>query len=162
MKKIFPFILVFISVVIFFNQTITKGLIPIPADDIVGLYHPFRDLYANDYPRGIPFKNPLITDPVRQQYPWKQLVINIEKKGELPIWNPYEMGGKPLLANFQSAAFYPLNIIFFPLPFELAWSLYIILQPFLAFFFCYFFLRNIKISLIGSLFGGFVFSFSGF
>src|SRR5258708_3636193 len=62
----------------------------IAGDDIVGLYHPFRDLYAKDYPNGVSYKNFLITDPVRQQYPWKSLVMDLEKKFEFPLWNPYE------------------------------------------------------------------------
>lgn len=161
MNKFLPFI-IFIFVFIFFWQFFLKGLLPIPSDTIVGLYHPFRDLYAKDYPNGIPYKNFLITDPVRQQYPWKKLSIDALKKGELPLWNPYEMAGKPLLANFQSGVFYPLNILFFVLPFNTAWSLLIIIQPLLAIYFTYLFLRNLKLSEISSLFGGFVFAFSGF
>ena len=132
MKKIIPFAIVVLIPFIFFWQFFIKGLLPIPSDTIIGLYHPFRDLYAKDYPRGIPFKNFLITDPVRQQYPWKELAINIEKNWELPIWNPYNFSGTPLLANFQSAVFYPLNILFFILPFSFSWSLFILLAPILA------------------------------
>lgn len=161
-NKFFPLIFSVILVLIFFWQFFFKGLLPIPADTIVGLYHPFRDLYAKEYPRGVPFKNSLITDPVRQQYPWKKLIIDQLKKGELPIWNPYEMAGKPLLANFQSGAFYPFNLIFLILPFNLAWSLYIVFQPLLAMLFNYLFLRNLKLSKLSSLFGGFVFGFCGF
>ena len=117
MKKIlWPALIVFI-VIIFFWQTFIKGLLPIPSDTIIGLYHPFRDLYAKDYPRGIPFKNFLITDPLRQQYVWKNLSIESLKKGEIPLWNPYSFSGNPLLANMQSGVFYPLNLLFV-LPFH--------------------------------------------
>ncbi len=135
MKKFIPVLAILTLVFIFFWQVFLKGLLPIPADDIVGLYYPYRDLYAKDYPRGIPYKNYLITDPVRQQYPWKKLAINLERNGRIPLWNPYEMAGKPLLANFQSGSFYPLNIIFFLKPFYFAWSLYIIAGVFLGFYF---------------------------
>jgi hypothetical protein len=160
--KNWPFLVALLLTIVFFWQFFFKGLLPIPADTIVGLYHPFRDLYVKEYPRGIPFKNALITDPIRQQYPWKKLVIEQEKKGQIPIWNPYEMGGKPLLANFQSGAFYPFNLIFFLLPFNLAWALYIAAQPLLAMLFTYLFLNNLKLSKTPSLFGGFIFAFSGF
>lgn len=162
MKKLIPFFLSFVVCFIFFWQFFLKGLVPIPADTIVGLYHPFRDLYAKDYPNGIPFKNFLITDPVRQQYPWKNLAINIESKLQLPLWNPYEASGKPLLANFQSGVFYPLNIIFLLKPFEIAWSLFIFLQLFLTFIFLYFFLDSLKIRKEASFLGAFVFTFCGF
>src|SRR5258708_27527337 len=102
----------------FFRSFVLVGNLPIPSDTIIGLYHPFRDLCALEYPRGIPFKNSLITDPVRQQYPWRSLGIALEKQWKLPLWNPHAFAGTPLLANFQTAAFYPLNVLFFLLPFQ--------------------------------------------
>src|SRR3972149_6454066 len=132
MKKILPYLFIVLLVSVFFWQFFVRGLFPIPSDTIIGLYHPFRDLYAKNYPNGIPFKNFLITDPVRQQYPWRELVISAEKKLELPLWNPYNFSGVPLLANFQSASFYPLNVLFFFLPFNLVWSSLIVLQLVLA------------------------------
>src|SRR5437016_1573484 len=127
MKKAITFVLLFLVCFIFFAPFFLKQLLPIPSDTIVGLYHPFRDLYARQFPRGIPYKNFLITDPVRQQYPWRKLTIELEKKIQLPLWNPYIFSGTPLLANFQSGAFYPLNIIFYIFPFTIGWSLLIFL-----------------------------------
>ncbi len=55
-------LLIFIMFVgIFFQSVIAEKKIPAPTDTLVGLYHPWRDLYAGNYPRGIPFKNFLIT-----------------------------------------------------------------------------------------------------
>src|SRR5258708_35886730 len=101
-----PLLLLLIAVLLFFKPFFIDGRLPIPADTIVGLYHPFRDLYAKEYTNGIPYKNFLITDPVRQQYPWRLLAIEQMKKGELPLWNPYSMAGTPLAGSLQSAAFY--------------------------------------------------------
>jgi uncharacterized membrane protein YfhO len=162
MKKLTPFLFIFSIIVVFFWQFLFKGMSPIPADTIVGLYHPFRDLYAKNYPNGIPFKNFLITDPVRQQYPWKDLVISAEKKLELPLWNPYVLSGTPLLANFQSGAFYVLNILFLAMPFSTAWSLIIFFGPLLSGIFLYLYLDNLKLSKWASAFGALTFSFSGF
>lgn len=160
-KTFFPFLIVLI-VLIFFWQFLVKGLLPIPADTIIGLYHPFRDLYSKEYPNGIPFKNFLITDPVRQQYPWRELSINALKKFELPLWNPYAFAGTPLMANFQSAVFYPFNILFLIFSFNTAWSILILTQPLLAGVFLYFYLDNLKLNRLASLLGFCVFSFSGF
>lgn len=162
MKKLIPVFIFVLLTLIFFKSFVIQGKIPIPSDTIVGLYHPYRDFYANAYPRGIPFKNFLITDPIRQQYPWKNLAINLEKKIQLPLWNPYTFAGSPLLANFQSAVFYPLNIIFFFLPFYLAWGIFIMLQPFLAMLFLYLYLNNLKLNKKASLFGSIAFAFGGF
>ncbi len=156
-------LVIYIGIIsIFFKDVFLKSLLPIPSDTIVGLYHPYRDRYASEYPNGIPFKNFLTTDPVRQQYPWKNLVIEAEKKFEFPLWNPYSFSGSPLLANFQSAAFYPLNFLFFLMPFELAWSLLIISQPILAGLFMFLFLKNLKLELKAAMFGSLAFAFCGF
>src|SRR3989344_6713141 len=162
MKRFLPiFFLIFISI-LFFWQVIFRGNFPIPSDTIIGLYHPFRDLYSKEYPRGVPFKNFLTTDPVRQQYPWRKLSVENFKKGEIPIWNPYSFSGTPHFANFQSATFYPLNILFFISPFDLSWSFLILLSPFLAGVFLYFFLFNLKLNRCACLLGAISFSFSGF
>lgn len=159
-KYLSLFFLITISL-IFFRPVFMSARLPIPADTIVGLYHPFRDLYAKDYPNGIPFKNFLITDPVRQQYPWRYLSINLEKKFQLPLWNPYNFSGTPHLANFQSASLYPLNIVFLFMSFNYGWTLLIILQPLLGSIFMYLYLRFLKLERASAFLGGFVFAFSG-
>ena len=132
LTKRFYLILFSIVVLIFFSKTLFSALLPIPADTIVGLYHPFRDLYAKEYPRGIPYKNFLITDPVRQIIPWKNLSVESLARFEFPLWNPYEMAGKPHIANFQSGTFYPLNLVLFIKPYYISWSIFVMLQPVLA------------------------------
>src|ERR1700693_963866 len=134
MKKFafLPLVFLLLIILFFFHSFLIQGKLPIPSDTIIGLYHPFRDLYAKQYPNGLPYKNFLITDPVRQQYPWRNLSMFSEKNGELPLWNSYNLAGAPLLANFQTAAFYPFNLLFFVLPFSISWSLLILLQPLLA------------------------------
>src|SRR5437870_2093187 len=80
MKKFIPIIFIFAIVLLFFKPLFIQKLLPVPSDTIVALYYPFRDLYAKNYQNGVPFKNFLITDPVRQQYPWRSLSIKLEKK----------------------------------------------------------------------------------
>ena len=161
-KNLIPILGFGVITAVFFWQFLFKGLLPIPTDTIVGLYHPYRDLYAKEYPNGIPFKNFLITDPVRQQYPWRNLSINSLRNLEMPSWNLYSFAGTPNIANFQSAVFYPLNILFLILPFHLSWSILILLQPLLAGIFMYYYLKNLKLDSISSFFGGIVFAFGGF
>jgi hypothetical protein len=72
------------------------------------------------------------------------------------------MAGSPLLANLQSAAFYPLNILLFLPGFNTWWSAIIILQPLLAGIFMYLFLRNLRLSKYSAFFGGFIYAFCGF
>lgn len=152
----------FVLNLLFYKDVILNSKLPIPSDTIVGLYHPYRDLLANEYPRGIPFKNFLITDPVRQTYIWKELAVEQISRFELPLWNPYEMTGKPLLGNFQSSPFYPLNIIFLIKPFYISWSIFIITQTVLAGIFMFIYLRSLRLSYIAAFLAALAWSFSGF
>lgn len=159
-KYLFPFF--FFGLVVIFYYPTLSGRLPAPSDAMIGLYHPYRDLYAAEYPRGVPFKNYLITDPMRQTYVWKELAIDLYKKMQLPLWNPYEMTGKPLLGNFQSGAFYPFNILFFIAPFSISWTLFIMLQSVLGGVFMYLYLRNLRLSQAPSLVGAISLTFSSF
>jgi hypothetical protein len=160
-KHRFLFLLLFI-VTAFYFQFFFNNKIPIPSDTIVGMYYPYKDHIWDGLISGVPYKNPLITDPVRQQYLWKKTVIEDIKNGQLPIWNQYSFSGTPLLANFQSGTFYPLNTVFFLFDFPVAWGFFILSQSLLAAFFMFMYLRLIKISNISALFSSIVFAFSGF
>lgn len=156
-------IAIFVALIcVFFYPTLIKGYLPIPTDALVGLYHPWRDVYVHDYPRGIPFKNFLITDPIRQQIPWRKGAIDQWKNGRVPLWNPFNFSGTSLIGNIQAAAFYPFNIVFFLFDFPVAWTILIILQPMLAGLFMYIYLRYLRVHPFVSLFGAIAWSFSGF
>ena len=162
MKKCIPAFIILAVVLCFFRSFFLHGLLPLPSDTIVGMFYPFRDLYTQTNPNGLPFHNSLITDPVQQQYPWRSLVIDVEKHFQLPLWNPYSFAGYPLLANFQSAVFYPLNVLFFLLPFSTAWTVLLIFEPLLGGLFLYVYLRNLTLHPLACLLGAIAFSFSGF
>lgn len=162
-KKGLIFLIVFLFILlIFFYRFIIFGKIPIPSDTIIGMYHPWRDVVWDGFLSGVPFKNFLITDPVRQQFPWRFLAIEAFKNKKLPLWNPYNFSGTPLLANFQSAPFSPFNILFFLFNFPLAWGISILLQPLLAGIFTFLYLRQVGVNRYGCLFGALTFSFCGF
>jgi len=149
-------------VLVFFYKTVCFLKLPIPSDDLVGLYHPWRDAYAHTFQNGVPYKNFLITDPIRQQIPWRKQVIDAFKTGHMPLWDATSFSGVPLLGNIQSGALYPLNVLFFVFPFEIAWTILIISQPLLGGIFLYLFLRHKKILALGALTGAVCFSLSGF
>ena len=52
----------------------------------------------------------LMADSVLQSHVWRTMVLDAWGKGQLPLWNPYEFAGTPLLANSQSGGFYPPHI----------------------------------------------------
>jgi len=49
--------------------------------------------------------------PLLQFVPWQQLAADMWRSGHLPLWNPLVGCGAPLAANYQTAAFYPLNAL---------------------------------------------------
>ncbi len=162
MKKDKIWIALFLFAVLAFFHPLLSSKVPIPTDVLVNFFYPLRDSYTTEYPRGVPYKNPLISDPVTQQIPWRALSVDLIKSGQLPLWNPYQMAGYPLFQNIQSASFYIFNIFFFIFPFIESWSLYIILEVVLAGIFMYLYLRNQNLSAAAAFFGGITFSFSGF
>jgi len=56
-------------------------------------------------------------DGALQFLPWRDLVLEAMRKGEVPLWNPYTFGGTPLMANSQSAPLYPLHWLWSLTPF---------------------------------------------
>ncbi len=109
-----------------------------------------------------PVKNDAQPDVITQIYPWRLFAVEELKQGRIPLWNPYSFSGTPHLANYQSAALSPLNILFFVFSDIDAWSILVLLQPLLAGIGIYLFARSLKISEIGSLLSSISFMFCGF
>lgn len=151
----------FLSLVLF-KDFIFKGLIPMPADTVVGGYYPWKDEVWMERTAGFPIKNFTIRDITRQLYPWRKMFTDSLKSGNWPLWNPYNFTGTPHLANIFSAGFYPLNIIFFLKDFAFAWGFYVFLQPFLISMAMYLFLKNLKLRTFPSFLGSIVFAYSSF
>ena len=84
------------------------------------------------------------------------------KNGEFPLWDPYQFSGHPFFANPQHAVLYPLNSLFFLLPFDVAFNVIIILHFFLGGLFTYLLLKDLKVSPTGSLLSGLIFMLSGY
>jgi hypothetical protein len=163
LKKNWPIPVILIITILFFWKFFFRGLLPIPGDIIVGTYLPWFDLRFSGFPAGVPVRNNVLSDVVSIMYPWRMLAIDLMKSGVAPLWNPYILSGNVLLANFQSAPFYPLNIIYWLVSdFSIAWSLQIIFQPLMAAVFLYIFLKNNRLSKLAAFYGAVVWGFSGF
>ncbi len=140
------FLVLFGFLLVLYHQHFIFGKIPFPGDLLVNSYSPWFDYYH------FPVKNPEISDVFSQIYLWKKLAIDSLAGGQWPLWNPYSLTGTPLLANFQSASFYPLNILLL-LPW--GWGLFIFSQTLLALVFMYLLLgcwvKSFPARLLGSL-----------
>lgn len=151
-------IFIFIIWFIFASPYFLRNKVPFPSNYQVNNFAPWS---TNSKFWG-PVKNSAMPDIITQIYPWRHLVINIWKQGQIPLWNPYAFSGNPLLANYQSAALSPFNILFFIFPFVDAWSILVLLQPLLAGLFTYLFVRSLRVSKVGSLISSVSFMFCGF
>jgi hypothetical protein len=149
-------------IVLFFYQTIIFGKVPFPGDILASDFQPWRSTsYLGFGAGGVPNKAQY-PDVIRQIYPWKTLVIASLKQAKLPLWNPYNFSGAPLLANFQSAVLYPLNVFYLFVSQIDAWTILIILQPVLAIIFTYLYCRKIGMKPLARWMAALSFGFSGF
>lgn len=162
MKNNLKFLLLLVGITLIFFWPIFKGFVPFPGDLLVSEYNPWKTYsYLGFNPGSYPNKAQYF-DVIRQLYPYRVLSWDLLKKGEVPLWNPYNFSGAPLLADFQSEAVYPLN---FPLLFfnqKLAWTILVLLQPLLAVLFTYLYSRRIGISSTASLLSSISYGFSYF
>src|SRR3989344_4461136 len=145
------FLILFFVTAIFFYKTFLHGLVSFPGDLLIAEYNPWKTYsYLGYNPGSYPNKAQYF-DTFRKIYPEKKFSTPVIKNFEIPLWNPYNFSGAPLLANFQSAVFYPLNLIYFLFTTPLAWSFLVVLQPLLSFYFTYLYLRKLKIGKEGSI-----------
>lgn len=162
MRNEFKFLLLFLGFALLFFYPIFKGYVPFPGDLLISENNPYSSYSFLGYsPGSFPNKAQNV-DVLEQLFPWKYFSIESFKNFEIPLWNPYNFSGTPHLASIQSGTFYPLNLIFFIMPFILAWTIYILIQPVLSGFFTFLFLRELKLGQRSSLIGGLAFSFSSF
>jgi hypothetical protein len=49
--------------------------------------------------------------PLLQFVPWREFAFDALRDGYFPLWNPWLGMGAPLIANYQSALFYPPNFL---------------------------------------------------
>lgn len=83
--------------------------------------------------------------------------------GRVPLWDPYEDTGLPLLAEAQVGVLYPLSLIFLsPLSPTLELSLFILFHFTLAAIFTYFLARALPLSRSAATIAGLAFGLGGF
>lgn len=161
LKRLWPYLLI-LAVVLFFFNPIFKGYIPFPGDLLIN-QNPYKtESYLGFLPSSYPNKaqGP---DVINEIYPWKYFSIEQVKNREIPFWNPHNFSGNPQMANFQTAIFYPLNLLYLVFPFNISWAIFIMLQSILAAVFMYLFLnKGLSLRKFASTVGGIAFAFSSY
>lgn len=132
---------------------------------------PGRTLSASDHlwtatpwdssrPAGVPVlgSNREMVDSVTQFQP--ALEMTRAALPDIPLWNPYILGGRPFLGDPQSAIFSPFSVPTYVLPFWRSFAIVAILKLFLAALGAFLLGRELRMRFGGALLTGLVFGFS--
>jgi hypothetical protein len=155
-------ILLIVLMAVVYRNVFLKGYVAFPSNFLASFYSPWSTQRFEGYPNGVPHKPIGGNDQVRMFYPYRTFVNESLSSRELPLWNPYNFSGSPILANFQSSVFYPLNVIYLLLPQIDAWTVLGIIQPILGCLFMYLYLRLHVQRKLAAFLGAISFGFSGF
>lgn len=106
-------------------------------------------------------------DFIYQFYPFRNFATVALSRGEIPLWNPYTLGGMPFLADITSTVLYLPNILLVPfvsggrLNFWFV-EMFIVAHVVLAGVAMFYLARSLALSRIAATFSGFVYMLSGF
>ena len=128
----------------------------LPYDNLY-TFEPWRSLQPELVPH-----NELLSDLVLENAVWKLHIRRTLAEGQLPLWNPNIFTGLPFLAAGQASTFYPLSLLFYVLPLEVAYGWFTALQIALAGVNMYLLARVLRLRPLAALLAGVVFMFSGF
>jgi len=107
-----------------------------------------------------------LVSPTSDQYHGGYIVCSFtthwwKATGHLPEWNMYLFGGVPNLAPPNGDIYYPMALLRWFLPCDVALTWSFMLHEFLAGWFTYLFLRSFGLSFYGALFGGLAYALGG-
>ena len=139
------------------RATVTDGVYaPL---DILAFYEPIA---AHHGVGAAPARTPLLSDVVCSSIPWHAAVRDALLHGRLPLWNPFLLGGEPLLAVQQAAPLHPATWLGLLLPLPEAWTLQMSLRLLIALLSAYLLMRELGCSEIPSFAGAAAWAFSDF
>lgn len=110
---------------------------------------------------GVRAGNVVVSDTWTQMQPWAMFDRDELARGRLPLWNRFNGGGVPHLANFQSAVFSPFTVPYYVLGLRAAMIASAFLKLWALGFFAFLLLRELRLSFWAATFGGGVYMFAG-
>jgi hypothetical protein len=109
----------------------------------------------------LPNQNLLLSDPFYQYYPFRNLIAQSLRQGELALWNPYIFSGHPMMGDLLTQTFYPPNILgglLFPL--ARVWVFLIWGHLAITGLFMYGYVRLMGLRPVSALFGALAWTFN--
>ncbi len=102
-------------------------------------------------------------DLFRVHHPAKTIGLeSVIDHGQLPWWSPGHSLGQPFLADPNFTVFYPSNLLYLALPFNIAFNLHVVLHVFLCGLFTLLLARHLRFSWPAALVAAAALAFSGF
>ncbi|MBI5304847.1 MAG: oligosaccharide flippase family protein [Chloroflexi bacterium] len=152
-------VLLFVALgALFFAPVLVGGRTLIPFDNLFRF--PPWNSFATQVGVAQPY-NELASDLVLENYAWKKLLVESLRAKEIPLWNPYLFGGVPFLAAGQQSALYPFSILFYFLPLDRAFGIFVALQLAIAAIAMFVFARVLGLSRVAAIISALAFAFSG-
>lgn len=145
---------------ILFWPVFLKNQIPFSANLLASSFNPWMQEKFPGWEVGIP-NRPTGKDDVWIFYPQRTFSESVLKNWEIPFWNPYSFNGNYHLGLSETAVFYPLNVLFLVLSQVNAWVVLMVVEPVIAGFGMYLFLRRMVTYEKSAILGAFAFGFSG-
>jgi len=112
----------------------------------------------NNKPAFIPING---TDTPVMEEPMYEFIKKNLWHGIVPLWNPHQACGFPIIAMIEIGMFFPLNAIMYLLPSLYSWDLLILSRLLLAALLTYWFMRSMGFSKIPSYAAAITFMLSG-
>ncbi|MEK7073845.1 MAG: hypothetical protein AAB960_00785, partial [Patescibacteria group bacterium] len=160
-RRYIIFIVLGILTAALFLPVFLKGMVPIPADFMLAWYEPWKTGYSI---HGVPTlaHKPVVDDAFRHLYPLRVIASRMMREGLVPLWNPYNAAGTPLLAIMHPWYLTPFGLFFLFLSPELAWTLYVMFQPIVLGMATYWYARKLHMRPIAAIYTSIVLVLSGF
>jgi hypothetical protein len=104
---------------------------------------------------------------VNQAYAWFNFWVSTIRQGVWPLWDPFTFSGHAFAGEMQTGAFYPLYLIFLPIPFRdglfspQLYHVFFVLTHALCAWFVYLLAREFRLSVFAGLVAGVCFSLGG-
>ena len=133
------------------------------------LMHPKKNWILVVLPALVLFGPMLITGrslfwgtPILQFVPWREFALETIRNGHFPLWNPGLGMGAPLIANYQSAVFYPPNWVLLLTGSAWGHGLLVLLHIIWAGLGMLFLVRKLKMGVFPQMLAGITFSLSSY
>jgi len=110
-----------------------------------------------------------VGETVNQAYSWFHFWADSVRHGSVPLWDPYAFAGRSFIGEMQTAAFYPLHLVFALFPANSngllstrLFHLYFVFIHLLAAYFMFALIREMGLNRYAALVAGLCYSLGGF